>query len=102
MAELPVPTFRSGLFMIHRDVRCVSADASEIGYRDCGPLYSDAADVGIAIERERHRRCRVARFYLQKTCVRNGEILWWHFLPCTETVRACPDLSGWGVRIFND
>lgn len=103
MAELQVPTFRSSLF--EKDVagRLLSEEASTLGFRDVGRLYDDAADVGIAIEREEHRRGRVVRFCLSEVKRdADRDVMWWEFVPCPESLRAVPALSGWRVRIFND
>lgn len=102
MDELPVPTFLSGAFDIDQDAKMLSGEASCLRFTKLGRLYDDAMDLGIAVERENHRRCRIVRFHLVRTEVRDGDMLWWDFAVCSESVRTAPALEGWTVRIYND
>jgi hypothetical protein len=102
MAELQVSTLRSDLFDADRDRKLLSAETSTCRFSSLGRLCDDAVDVGTAVECCGHRRGRVVRLYLSEEKREDGDVRWWDFKPCTESLRAVPALDGWSVRIFND
>jgi len=76
-----------------------AAEASDLGDFRPEQIYPDACDVGFKML---GKTGEYATFYLADTRQSEGDILYWTFLPTTETVRKIPALKGYRVEIFND
>lgn len=101
-----VPNFfiQRGVFTIDTGSKEMVADVSDVVAprgQVFGPLYDDAADVGIALRNERERT--VATFALSNEKRDDeGDVQMWVFEPTSESIQVHPSLKGWTVILFND
>lgn len=78
------------------------AEISSLGLRGFQPLYDDAIDVGFAL-RNPHTG-NITRWAMATEVIdeREGEVLGWMCVPCTESVWRNPELAGYSFNIAND
>lgn len=104
MAIIKRIPFSSNRFHTNHDLHTIVAEAAELeagvsGFM--GPLYDDAADIGLCILSE--KTGKIARWCLsevKKDC--DGDVYSWEFIATPETLRWHPHLEHWKVIVFND
>lgn len=104
MAIIERVPFSSKKFSSFKDLHVISAEVSEleVGHSGfCGPLYDDAADVGLCIRSE--KTTKITRWCLSNI-KRDGDndILSWEFVATPETLHWHPHLGRWKVIVYND
>ena len=81
------------------------ADASDLGIRPgedfIGQIWNDSADAGILIQSDMYPQ-PFSWYLLEEKKNADGDITSWDFLPTDESLRRCPEMRGWCVRIYND
>lgn len=91
-------------FTVLKDTKKLVAEASSCGIRPgvlpYGPLYDDAADVGITLLNL--VTTVKTHWYMSMEVMLRGEVAAWVYKPCPETVRRHPHLADWEVHIQND
>lgn len=107
MAIIKRVPFSSKLFQTSQDLHIISAEVAELTRGNSasgiwmGPLYDDAADVGICIFSERTKA--IARWCLSEVKKDGeGDVLSWEFVAAPETLRWHPYLERWKVIVYND
>lgn len=94
-------THNSDRFTYDKKTNTFSAFVSDLGPKPFGRLYSDACDEGIVILAA--KTLNMASFYVvHEERDGEGDLVAWHLLPTTETVRTYPALTTSKVVIFND
>lgn len=98
MAIILKDGFDAKLFSYHKDTKWFVAEASDINFHHCYPIYDDACDVGIAL----HGAKATVRYYLHETIYRDEDIQVWIFHPIPEDMYKIPSCKGTEVHVLND
>ncbi len=103
MSKLIIPpAINSKRFTYVPETKALVAEESDL--RGCSvwaKLYSDAADLGLAVVSDKTQATVVYVFALTEKDG-EGEMVSWTFLPHTESIKNNPKCAGTKVVIFND
>jgi len=99
--QLEVPTFSSKQFTWDNMNKVGIAEDSSLGHVRPMRLYSDSADIGIAIRSA--KTGEVGRwYYFGVKNDQEGELVYWIYRPTIETARQFPHLANTLLHILND
>ena len=99
--QLNVVQVNSSLFSHFPKTKRLVAEMSDICVRGFQRLYSDAADVGLALRNP--KTGNVTRWALSTEVRDNeGEVLGWYLIPTSESIRRQPVLEGYCISLIND
>ena len=102
MAILHPAPVASSKFTWSKGTQSFIAEASDLGYRagqsPFGQVYDDAIDEGLTLVSSKYPGKEIV-FVVDKTDIRDGDILAWHLIPANLAERKTVKF---GVTIFND
>jgi hypothetical protein len=96
--------FPSENFTYNRHSKCLVGEASDMGNRHLQLLYDNACDFGFAVRSEKTGKVvtfvMTSPFYVGEG--EDRELIGWHYVPTSESLRAVPECQGMEAKVFND